>query len=160
VLSLNKVVRTFGTEDHEEGRYVSWLRCVCVCGGGGAEGDVRLVRSCHIRSCRAFVLFLHACMHAHTHTQPHSTTPHHTTPQHTTPHRIKSHHITSLPHACSRLYQVGLRQATGYGMFVASGHIACYMTKVQLHDVAGGSVSVCPHIVHNALAGWLNAQHE
>jgi len=32
--------------------------------------------------------------------------------------------------AHSRLYAVGLRQATGYGLFVATGHIACYMTKV------------------------------
>ncbi len=29
-----------------------------------------------------------------------------------------------------QLYNVGLRQATGYGMFVVSGHITCYMTKV------------------------------
>lgn len=55
VLSLSRIVRTFGTESHEGARYGNWL---------------------------------------------------------------------------SRLYAVGLRQATGYGLFVATGHIACYMTKV------------------------------
>ena len=31
---------------------------------------------------------------------------------------------------CSRLYEVGKRQAAGYGLFVMFGHIACYASKV------------------------------
>lgn len=31
----------------------------------------------------------------------------------------------------SRLYQVGKRQAAGYALFVATGHIACYASKVR-----------------------------
>jgi len=65
VLSLSRVVRTFGTEGNEEGRYKSWLE---------------------------------------------------------------------------RMYSVGLRQATGYGMFVASGYIVSYMTKVVA--LALGCVSI------------------
>lgn len=55
VMGLNRIVRTFGTENVEEKRYESWL---------------------------------------------------------------------------DRLYHVGLRQSTGYGLFVASGHITIYATRV------------------------------
>lgn len=55
VMGLNRIVRTFGTENVEEKRYENWL---------------------------------------------------------------------------DRLYHVGLRQSTGYGLFVASGHITIYATRV------------------------------
>jgi hypothetical protein len=40
-----------------------------------------------------------------------------------------------------RLYNVGLRQATGYGLFVMTGHIATYMTKVN-YTVANSNLIV------------------
>ncbi|MEW5314165.1 MAG: hypothetical protein WDW38_005681 [Sanguina aurantia] len=66
VMGLNRIVRTFGTENVEEKRYESWL---------------------------------------------------------------------------DRLYHVGLRQSTGYGLFVASGHITIYATRVAAL-IAGCSMVV------------------
>ena len=37
----------------------------------------------------------------------------------------------TLPPSRSKLYEVGKRQAAGYSLFVASGHIACYASKVR-----------------------------
>ncbi|GLC45649.1 hypothetical protein PLESTB_001790300 [Pleodorina starrii] len=39
-----------------------------------------------------------------------------------------------------RLYQVGKRQAAGYALFVAAGHIACYASKVAALAVGCGMV--------------------
>ncbi|MEW5305275.1 MAG: hypothetical protein WDW36_007827 [Sanguina aurantia] len=70
VMGLNRIVRTFGTENVEEKRYESWL---------------------------------------------------------------------------DRLYHVGLRQSTGYGLFVASGHITIYATRVA------ALIAGCSMVVQGAL---------